>query len=83
MHSPRTKLISTLIRKKLYEEIDHIISITRQGFDVHAKTDFIEIQNLLIELLEHELKANLLDVNLIIDPTYLNLDRIKLSTFEL
>lgn len=79
MHSPRTKLISTLIRKKLYEEIDQIISITRQGFDVHAKTDFIEIQNLLIELLEHELKANLLDVNLIIDPTYLNLDRIKLS----
>jgi hypothetical protein len=79
MHSPRSKLISILIRKKLYEEIGHIISITRQGFDVHVKTDFIEIQELLIDLLENEINSNLIDINLVRDPKILNSDKVSNS----
>ncbi len=54
----RAKLISSIIKKKLYEEIDQILSISRQGFDVFAQVEFPEVKSLLIELLEQELKIN-------------------------
>lgn len=54
----RTKLISTIIKKKLYEEVDQILSISRQGFDVFAQVEFPEVKTLLITLLEQEVKIN-------------------------
>jgi hypothetical protein len=74
MKSPRSKLISLLIRKKLYEEIDQIISISKQGFDVHVKTEFPEVEKLLIEFLEIELRVNSREFRLVIEPKFLNID---------
>ena len=75
MQSPRAKLISLLIRKRLYEEIEQIISISRQGFDVHVKSEFVEVEKLLITLLEQELKnTNANEFKLIIDPKFLNIE---------
>lgn len=54
----RSKLLESLIRKKLYEEVEHILAISHQGFDVYAKTTFPEVKTLLIELLKQELKTN-------------------------
>lgn len=74
MKSPRSKLISLLIRKKLYEEIEQIISISQQGFDVHIKSEFLEVEKLLIELLEIEVKVNARGFRLVIDPKFLNIN---------
>ena len=58
MNVNRKNLISTIIRKKIYEEITQILSISRQGFDVFAQVEFSEVQDLLLELLNDELKIN-------------------------
>ena len=58
MLASRSKLIASIIKKKLYEDVDQILSISRQGFDVFAQVDFPEVQSLLIHLLEQEQKIN-------------------------
>ncbi len=74
MQSPHAKLISLLIRKKLYEEIEQIISICKQGFDIHVKTDFPEVEKLLIDFLELELKASACKFRLVLESKYLTTD---------
>jgi hypothetical protein len=54
----RKNLILKIIKKKLYEEIDEILAISRQGFDVFAQVDFVEVGDLLVDLMEQELKVN-------------------------
>ena len=54
----RNKLIANIIRKKLYEEVEQILLISKQGFDVYAQVEFPEIKFVLIELLEQELNIN-------------------------
>ena len=46
MLASRSKLIASIIKKKLYEDVDQILSISRQGFDVFAQVDFPEVQSL-------------------------------------
>ncbi|MES2613851.1 MAG: hypothetical protein V4591_00380 [Bdellovibrionota bacterium] len=58
MIASRSKLIASIIKIKLYDEVDQILSISRQGFDVFAQVDFPEVKTLLIHLLEQELKIN-------------------------
>lgn len=58
MISSRNKLIASIIKKKLYEEVDQILAISRQGFDVFAQVEFPEVKSLLIQLLEQEVKLN-------------------------
>ena len=48
----RSKLVNELIQKKLYKEIESILSIVRQGFDVQVITSFKEVDDILCELLE-------------------------------
>ncbi|APJ02448.1 hypothetical protein [Silvanigrella aquatica] len=79
MTSQRPKLISILIKKKLYEEIEQIISIIKQGFDVHVRTEFQEVEKLLIELLEIELSVSGLEYRLISDPQFLEIDFDQLA----
>lgn len=74
MSSTRSKLISILVKKKLYEEIDQIILTSKQGFDVHVKTDFPEVEKILIELLSLEIKSHSYNTRLIQDPKYLNIE---------
>jgi len=80
MYSQKPKLISILIKKKLYEEIEQIISIIKQGFDVHVKTEFPEVEKLLIELLEIELKVSEIEFNLLLDSKFLNIDLDELNS---
>ncbi|WP_186646374.1 hypothetical protein [Fluviispira vulneris] len=54
----RSKLISALISKKLNKKIDEILSILRQGFDVQIKTGYPEVEYIVLELLEQQLKIN-------------------------
>jgi len=65
MSAPRITLISKLIRKKLYEEVDRILSISRQGFDIHVKSDFVEVEEILLEILEKELTINTREFRLV------------------
>ena len=58
MIASRAKLIASIVKKKLYEEVDQILAISRQGFDVFAQVEFPEVKSLLVQLLEEELKIN-------------------------
>ena len=68
----RKKLISSIVKKKLYEDVDKILSISRQGFDVFAQVDFLEVHNALIELLEQELKINCREFRIIYSDEKMN-----------
>ena len=68
----RKKLICSIIKKKLYEDVDKILSISRQGFDVFAQVDFKEVNNVLIDLLEQELKINSREFRIIYSDEKLN-----------
>lgn len=61
----RSKLVNELIQKKLYKEIESILSIVRQGFDVQVITSFKEVDDILCELLEQERALNSRAFNLI------------------
>jgi hypothetical protein len=54
----RTKLVEIIIQKKLYADVEQILTISNQGFDVYVKTEFQEIQDLLLKLLNQELQVN-------------------------
>lgn len=72
MNQARIKLIKELIKKRIYEDINQIINITNNGFDVHVKVEFKEIEQVVIELLHIEQKKQLLNFNLISDPKLLD-----------
>jgi len=64
---PRTNLVSKLIKKKLSKEVDQVFEISKQGFDVHVKTPFKEIENILIEVFKAESNLSNKPFRLILD----------------
>lgn len=54
----RTELIEMLIKKELYTDIEELISITKQGFDVYIQSDSSEIYRAMTNLLHQELFVN-------------------------
>jgi hypothetical protein len=74
MFFARSKLISILIQKKLYEEVDKIISISKQGFDIHVNSCFPEVEKVTLQLLEQELITNPRAFRLIADPKNIPFD---------
>lgn len=82
MAAPRSQLISLLIRKKLYQEVDQILSILRQGFDVHVKSQFSEVERLLINFLEQEILANPTEFRLVLDPSLIGSEQESIEIEE-
>lgn len=68
----RMNLIKELISKRIYEDINQIIHITKNGFDVQVKVEFKEIEDVITETLYLEQKNQLSDFNLITDPKLLD-----------
>ncbi|KAB8030886.1 helix-turn-helix domain-containing protein [Fluviispira multicolorata] len=64
----RSKLVSSLISKKLNIEIDQFLSISRQGFDIQIRVEYPEVEKILLEILEVQLKINSRAYRLIIEP---------------
>ncbi len=72
MNQARIKLIKELIKKRIYDDINQIINIANNGFDVHVKVEFKEIEQVLSELIQEEQKKQMLNFNLISDPKLLD-----------
>src|SRR5690242_3314807 len=61
-------LIAKILDRKLKNEIENILAITQQGFDLYIHTEFSEIVSALNRLLECEIKINPRIFRLISDP---------------
>jgi len=51
------KLVLSLVSRQLTDEVENILCVVKQGFDLQVLTEFPEVSNALIELLNLELEG--------------------------
>nr|BFD30584.1 hypothetical protein GTC16762_02020 [Pigmentibacter ruber] len=72
MQKSKIKLIKELVKKRIEEDVIHILEIIKSGFDVHIKVESQDIQEIVLEFLELEQKNQFLCFNIITNPQELD-----------
>ena len=72
MHKSKVKLIKELVKKRVEEEVNHILNIIKSGFDVHVKVESRDIQEIIQERLESEQNNQFLCFHIVTDPLQLD-----------